>query len=41
MTGYTPRGDIRAVRVQDVDLVTVKAHGLQVDVSNRFDYTVL
>ena len=40
MTRYIPWGDIRAVCVQNVDFVTVEAHGLQVDMSNGFNYTV-
>lgn len=41
MTKYTPGGYIRAVRVQNLDFVAVvEGHGLQVNMSNRFNYTV-
>jgi len=41
MTPHIPWGDVRAVGVQNLDFVTVvKIHGPQVNMPNRFDYTV-
>jgi len=40
-TAHVPWGDIRAVRVQDLDFVVViKAYGLQVNATNRLDHTI-
>ena len=41
MTKHAPRGDICAMRVQNLDFVVVtEAHGFQVNTSDYFDYTI-
>jgi hypothetical protein len=41
MKAHVPWGDVRAVRVQNLDFVAViETHGLQINMTNRLDYTV-